>query len=127
MEDIKEKIQEHLQLVETFLNFKDFTGKELGEWVEPLIDSITNEGAVSYLMGSKNKVRYRASPLASTLIWMNEVNLFPDDVVNIMQDKLLYLRDKCEVDDVDKGISEKNLKIMMDGQWRKEYLSGLLV
>lgn len=107
MNNIRKKIQAHLQLMDNFLTFGAFTGKNLVEWIEPLIDSLTDDGAISYLMGSKNKERYRASPLASTLIWMNEVCLLPDDVVSVMQDKLLYLRDFCELGDKDKGNAEK--------------------
>lgn len=107
MNNIKKEIQEHLQLMDDFLNFEASTGKNLVGWIEPLINSFTDDGAVSYLMGSKNKERYRASPLASTLIWMNEVCLLPDNVVNIMQDKLLYLRDNCELEDKHKGNAEK--------------------
>lgn len=107
MNNIKKEIQAHLQLMNGFTNFEAFTGKNLVEWIEPLINSLTDDGAISYLMGSKNKERYRASPLASTLIWMNEVRLLPDNVVSIMQDKLLYLRDHCESEDKDKGNVEK--------------------
>lgn len=107
MDNFKKAIQDHLRLMDAFLNFKAFTGKNLVEWIDPLINSLTDDGAVSYLMGSKNKERYRASPLASTLISMNEVCLIPDDVVSIMQDKLLFLRDSCESSDMDKGNTEK--------------------
>ncbi len=65
MDNIKKEIQEHLQLMDSYLNFEAFTGKNLVEWIEPLMNSLTDDGAVSYLMGSKNKERYRASPLAS--------------------------------------------------------------
>lgn len=107
MNTLKNSIRQYSKHLEHYLQFEPFTGKTYDEWIEPLLASITEDGAISYLLGSENNERYRASPLASTLLWMCESRLLPEDAINIMQDKLLFLRDNCEDFDKHKGTNEK--------------------
>ena len=107
MSNLKESIKQHNANLEQYLKFENFTGKTLNKWIEPLLESITDDGSISYLLGIKNNERYRASPLASTLIWMCEARLLPETAIDIMQNKLLYLRDHCEEGDKHKGNAQK--------------------
>lgn len=107
MKDIQNSIKEHIQFVDQFFMFNSFSEKNLVEWLLPLISSITDDGAIPYLLGEEKGERYRASPLASVLIWMNAVGLLPDTSINILQERLLFLRDNCEPLDNDKGNSSK--------------------
>ena len=105
MNDIKNSIVAHVNWVDKFLNFELFTGKNLSEWFSPFINSITNDGAVPYLIETKD--RFRASPLSSTIIWLSDAGLLPADALEIMQEKLLYLRDKNDLTDKDAGNPNK--------------------
>lgn len=67
------------------------TDTDLSSWFSPLINSIANDGTVPYLINTKE--RYRASPLASTIIWLSHENLLPIEVLDKMQNALLFLRD----------------------------------
>lgn len=92
-------------MMEEQLNFTQLTGKSLIEWFKPLLNSFTDDGAISYLLNSSK--RYRASPLSSTIEWLTEANLIPTDCLDILQNKLIYLRDNSESIDTEKGVSEK--------------------
>lgn len=81
----------HIKNIDSYANFNSLTQKDLTAWFEPLIDSITEYGAVPYLLGTNE--RYRASPLSSTITWLASENLIPIQVLDKMQDELLYLRD----------------------------------
>lgn len=107
MSDLKGSIQRYANYLDRFLRFDIFTGKSLCEWMEPLLQSITEDGAIAYLLGEQNNERYRASPLASSLIWMCSAGMLPENAIEIMQDKLLFLRDACEPLDNDKGNTNK--------------------
>lgn len=107
MSELKEAIRQHINSLDYYMKFENFTGKTLNEWMEPLLKSITEDGAISYLLDGESNERYRASPLASTLIWMCDIGLLPENAVDIMQRKLLFLRDNCEETDEDKGNIKK--------------------
>lgn len=107
MNDLKDSIIKYINDLDRFLKFDNFTGKSLNEWMKPLLQAMTEEGAISYLLGGQNSERYRASPLASSLIWMCSAGLLPENTVDIMQNKLLFLRDNCEPMDKDPGNTEK--------------------
>jgi hypothetical protein len=91
MSTLKEKLISHLAAMDLQLDMQLSTGKTLLQWFEPLLTSITEDGAISYLIEVNE--RYRASPLASSIEWLDAAGLLPLDVLEIMQDKLLYLRD----------------------------------
>lgn len=102
---LQNSIEKHILTFDKYLCFKRFTKKTLSEWFLPLIESITEEGAVPYLLDTKK--RYRASPLSSLIIWLNKANLLPKEAVDVLHDKLIYLRDNCETNDSDKGTTNK--------------------
>lgn len=106
MDKLKQEITDHIICIDKLLEFSSFTDKTLIEWCTPLIDVMTPDGAVPYLLG-ESKERYRASPLASTIIAMEEADLLPDSAVAIMLDKLLFLRDNAIADDKQKTVREK--------------------
>lgn len=98
-------IKKHITIIDNQLSFKDFSGKSLAQWFEPLLSSITDDGAIAYLIGSKK--RYRASPLASTLEWLENSNLLPREAIELFEDKLIFLRDSGIADDADAGCNRK--------------------
>ena len=106
MTEIKQEIYAYIEGADQFLEFRSFSGKSLIEWCKPLVESLTPDGAVPYLLESSRE-RYRASPLASVLISMNAAKLLPDSAVDIMQKKLLFLRDDALADDIHKGTVQK--------------------
>lgn len=97
MNQFKDLWLAHIKNIDSYANFNSLTQKDLTAWFEPLIDSITEDGAVPYLLSTNE--RYRASPLSSTIIWLASENLIPLQVLDQMQDELLYLRDYNVKDD----------------------------
>ena len=97
MGNLKESIFSHLSILDKELNFERITNKSLQEWFVPLLDSFTDDGAVSYLLG--NKDRFRASPLSSTIEWLTNSNLIPIEAIDILQNKLIFLRDSSQPND----------------------------
>ena len=93
---LKCEILEHVAVADDFLQFASFSGKNLSEWFSPLVSAMTDKGAIPYLLNAEKKERFRASPLASTIIGLDSANLLPDSAIDSMQDKLLYLRDNVE-------------------------------
>lgn len=91
MNHLKDVWLAHINTIDYYANFSALTQKSIASWFEPLIDSITEEGAVPYLL--ETDLRYRASPLSSTITWLTSENLIPIQVLDKMQDELLYLRD----------------------------------
>ena len=70
----------HINNIDSYANFNALTQKSLAAWFEPLIDSITEDGAVPYLLETNE--RYRASPLSSTSTWLSSENLIPLQVLD---------------------------------------------
>ena len=101
MASIKECMITHLNLVDKQLMLSSSTGKNLKEWMDPLIAALSEDGAVPYLINTKE--RFRASPLASTIIWMEKSGLLPNEVLRIMQQKLLFLNNNNQPGDPNKG------------------------
>lgn len=106
MEKIKDIIQQHIENVDRQMDFLGFTEKRLTEWFEPLLNTIRDDGAIAYLIGTNE--RYRASPLASTLEWLDCANLLPRRATEILEDKLVFLRDDAESNDKCAGWKAKN-------------------
>lgn len=107
MSDLKESIQQYITSLEYCLKFDYFTDKSLNEWFRPLVASFTEDGAIPYLLSDGMGERFRASPLASTLVWMCSAGLLPNEAIDILQKKLLFLRDSCEKDDKSVGNIKK--------------------
>lgn len=87
------------------LCYKEITGKSLSEWMKPLLNSFGDEGELAYILETKE--RYRASPLASTIEWMNEAGLLPRESLLVLQKQLVNLRDNKIVDDKFDGNASK--------------------
>lgn len=105
MANFKDKIKLHIQLMDEQLKFQDITNKTLNQWFNPLLNSFTEDGAISYLLNIDK--RFRASPLSSTLEWLTNSNLLPIDCIDILQNKLIFLRDNNETCDEEEGNSNK--------------------
>lgn len=90
-QDLKNIWLNHINNADQFINLSLVTDTDLSSWFSPLINSIANDGTVPYLINTKE--RYRASPLASTIIWLSHENLLPIEVLDKMQNALLFLRD----------------------------------
>lgn len=105
MSNIKNEWSQYISAVDKSISINVLTGKTLNEWMEPLIQSITDDGAIPYLLGTKE--RYRASPLASAISWLEKANLLPISVLTTMQKELLVLRDKNVGDDPHPGNLQK--------------------
>lgn len=103
---LKQEMINHIALCDNSLNFKLFTEKTLVEWFEPLINSFSEKGSVSYLIAVNE--RYRASPLASALDWLNEADLLSVNTINILKERLLFLRDNNESFDSAQGNTRKS-------------------
>lgn len=106
MSGLNQAICNHAICIDKLLNVSSFSGQSLAEWIRPLVEVMTPEGAVPYLLDEK-KERYRASPLASTIISMNMANLLPDMAIDIMLNELLFLRDNAAKGDIQKLSREK--------------------
>lgn len=104
---IKDEILKYVETVDDFLCFNSFSKKKLTDWISPLVNTITDSGAIPYLLNSEKKERFRASPLASVIIGLDSANLLPDSAINSMQDKLLHLRDFQEEEEPEPIVIKK--------------------
>lgn len=105
MANFKDEIRSHIMLLDKQLNFEEVTNKPLIVWIEPLLNSFTDDGAISYLL-NKDK-RFRASPLSSTLEWLNNSNFIPINAIDTIQSKLIFLRDNNQPSDSEVGNTQK--------------------
>lgn len=105
MEDLRSQLHAHLKVIDGLIPFKAFSNKSLQDWMVPFIESVDDDGSVSYLI--RGNTRFRASPLASTIIWLSREHLLPDSVLDQMQNELLYLRDKSKENDPSPGCKSK--------------------
>lgn len=105
VEEIGRRFLEHVSLADAYLNFSNFTPKTLYDWIYPLAESIIPEGAIPYLIETSN--RFRASPLASAIIWLNNAHLLPPDVLDKLQNSLIMLKDNNIENDSDPGVNSK--------------------
>ncbi len=94
MDKLKDMILERINLFDSLLESNEYLEGGIKKIITPFIDSLTNDGALSYLIGEKE--RYRASPLASSIIWLENAGVLPYKALEILQDKLIYLRDNHE-------------------------------
>ncbi|SHL32028.1 hypothetical protein SAMN02745136_04643 [Anaerocolumna jejuensis DSM 15929] len=105
MNTLKNLWSEHIALLDKQIDLYAFTNRDLKDWFQPLINSITDDGAVPYLL-EINK-RFRASPLSSTISWLDDAGLLPVSVLDKMQDMLISLRDGNIPTDKDPGNDHK--------------------
>lgn len=95
----------HLNIIDKYVDVNSIFNKSLGEMYAPLLNSFTDDGAIPYLIGTN--CRYRASPLASIIIWMSMENLIPSSVTEELCEMLIYLRDNS-IKESDEGRTSKN-------------------
>ena len=100
----KDEWTNHLNVIDKYVNINLILNKSLGEMYAPLLNSFTDGGAIPYLIGTD--CRYRASPLASIIIWMSMENLIPSSALDKLYEMLMYLRDKNIVES-DEGRTSK--------------------
>lgn len=105
-------ILERINYVEEYIIGANSLKEKITPLIDELIKSFTDDGALPYLLGD-NK-RYRASPLASAIIWLEAAALIPYDALDNLQNRLIYLRDNCENNDSEKG-QLKKYKEDLDG------------
>lgn len=74
--------------------------------VEKLVESIDEEGAVAYEVSTKR--RYRTSTLATVLECMADIRLLPEEDLQVMQKKLLRLKDEFNPLDDSDDVIKKN-------------------
>ncbi len=88
----KDQVFDYIETADSWINLNDALGEiNIRGLTEPLINSINEEGGVSYVLGSQK--RYRASTTATVLDALADVNLLPSDAIHQMQDHLYKLRD----------------------------------
>ena len=88
----RQQVSDHVTMADSWININDSLGSiRIRELITPLLESITEEGSVSYIIG-KNE-RYRSSTLATVLDTLADVNLLPRSAIYQMQDHLYALRD----------------------------------
>ena len=101
----KDLWSDHIELIDKCIKFGDFTNTSLKDWFQPLISSITDDGAIPYLLETSK--RFRASPLSSTISWLDSEYLLPISILDKMQDTLISLRDTKIFTDADPGNTRK--------------------
>ena len=102
---LKDELVSHIDFLDKMINYEEITGKTLKAWMSPLLDSFGDNGELAYLLQT-NK-RYRASPLASTIEWMNEAGLLSANSLSILKNQLISLRDNNITNDTDVGNETK--------------------
>lgn len=93
----KDAFKKYIEDIDKHIELTKSTNKSLIDWMNPIIYSLTDDGAVPYLLNTNE--RFRASPLSSTIIWLENAGLLSSDVLRTMQNKLLFLKDECQEND----------------------------
>ncbi|WP_026523825.1 hypothetical protein [Butyrivibrio sp. MB2005] len=91
----------HIEIIDSYLDFRSFSGKTLLDWLRPFMNCIDTNGGIPYLINGKD--RFRASPLASAIEALNAVKVFPGDVMRILLDRLVFYKNNAEEIDTHKG------------------------
>lgn len=88
----RDQVFDYIATADSWINLNDSLGEiNIRTLIEPLIESINDEGGVSYVLG-KNE-RYRSSTLATVLDALSDVQLLPLNAIWKMQDHLYSLKD----------------------------------
>ena len=88
----KDQVFDYITTADSWLNINDAFGSvRIRELMQPLIDSINDDGGVSYVLGEPK--RYRTSTLATVLDALFDVKLLPLAAVHQMQKHLYDLKD----------------------------------
>lgn len=105
MAQLRDLLISRLEMIDKYLGINDLCNNSIKKLLEPFTNSLNDNGALPYLVEEKR--RYRASPLASALIWLDDSALLPFEVLDVLQNKLIDLRDNHEINDLDKGQQAK--------------------
>jgi len=105
MSPISKQLLEHLSIVDEYARFNNITGNSLPSLMEEFANSINADGTIPYLLGMNE--RFRASPLASAIIWLDGQGLLPITALDKMQDGLIFLRDNNIQNDSNAGETSK--------------------
>lgn len=88
----KEQVYDYIATADSWINLNDALGEiNIRELTEPLINSINDAGAVSYILNVPE--RFRISTTATVLDALSDVSLLPRDAIHQMQDQIYFLRD----------------------------------
>ena len=88
----KDQVFDYVSTADSWININDGLGPiRIRNLIAPLIESINDEGGVSYVLNVDE--RYRSSTLATVLDALVDVKLLPLDAVHHMQDHLYSLKD----------------------------------
>lgn len=88
----KDQVFDYVSTADSWININDALGPiRIRNLIAPLIESINDEGGVSYVLNVDD--RYRSSTLATVLDALVDVKLLPLDAVHHMQDHLFSLKD----------------------------------
>lgn len=88
----KDQVFDYVSTADSWININDGLGHiRIRNLISPLIESINDEGGVSYVLNVDE--RYRSSTLATVLDALVDVQLLPLDAVHHMQDHLYGLKD----------------------------------
>lgn len=88
----RNQVFDYIATADSWINLNDSLGEiNIRTLIEPLIESINDEGGVSYVLGQKE--RYRSSTLATVLDALADVQLLPLSAIWQMQDHLYNLKD----------------------------------
>ncbi len=88
----KDQVFDYISTADSWININDALGPvRIRNLVSSLIESINDEGGVSYVLTVDE--RYRSSTLATVLDALVDVNLLPLEAIYQMQDHLYDLRD----------------------------------
>lgn len=99
----KDQVFDYISTADSWININDTLGPiRIRHLASSLIESINNEGGVSYVLNVDK--RYRSSTLATVLDALADVNLLPSDAIHQMQDHLYDLKEhfspRTEEDDM---------------------------
>ncbi|MCL2047402.1 MAG: terpene cyclase/mutase family protein [Defluviitaleaceae bacterium] len=102
--DIQTAIRDRLKCVDYFLCVHEsLEDVNISDMAEKLIRSFRSDGSVPYIIEGKD--RFRTTPLATVIEALYSAHLLPNDVCNIMQDKLISYRDTfVPEEDEDKSV-----------------------
>ena len=102
----RDQVFDYINTADSWININDTLGSlRIKELMQPLIDSINDEGGVSYVLGDNH--RYRTSTLATVLDALFDVKLLPLSAVHQMQRHLYELKDTFHpIDSIDDVIDK---------------------
>lgn len=103
----RSQVFDYIATADSWINLNDSLGEiNIRTLIEPLIESIDDNGAVSYVL--KKDERYRSSTLATVLDALSDVQLLPLNAIQQMQDHLYSLKETFQPKSPDDDVVPKN-------------------